>query len=738
MVFQLLNNIKFTLAAQLEPGDLNLVVLDSDLADASKYDPNKKLSLTLVGDEELNEYEIVYATSRTGTTFAITRGEEQTTAGSWPAGTQIIAALTAATLVETTSTTGDASDIDYGGGNFGPAGDMETVIDDMGDAIITLAAETDEFEFVQQRVGGGLFTGGAADTTNLRWQGSAKKFTTNGLGAVLTTTVVIATPTVPPDLVLAIRCADLSNFNTLTVVAFNNASPTNSMTWNVPAPQFPQNNAWLLYHCPAKDAVVAGTPSVTLPDRVRVEFKDDATGTLEMSINHLDVVKVRESYLGSFIRVTTDTDFNKVNTIAKYGFQVSLIIPIESLASLTQTRLAQAQLDGHRFYMTSTANFKAQTTEQIMVKLYTGQREAFNRGIPANGWVYQGNYNGPLDGDPNTTIRRLVSLVYPAAVLGRVYRSIIGVYIYDDPYYGVADLAAAQAHLTGADKRAANVDLSALSVSDLDNLYTGIVNSKNFYTTTLDYQNADNLKSGTVAVDRLPVVPPSKGGSGQQTIQDSARVIGAPIGCVLAYAGPNIPAGWVLCDGRQMHHLTYPLLFAMIGGYYGWDGTYFRVPNLYGKVIAQIDPGAQQISIMGTTLGAAGGSQVHYLTIAQLPSHNHTPGTGTGSANHAHSQQGTFNTDQEGDHSHTFSSYKSPVTQGELDSGNKVFTSDDGSQLVTQGTSGSGAHTHKVTISGATTGSGADHTHGVHYQGGGDWHPNIQPTMFMNYIIRAL
>src|SRR5215510_13864931 len=94
MIFQLVNNVKMTLAVNLGAADTELIVLDSDLPAAEKFDPTKVLSMTLVGDEELSQYEIVYATQRTGTTFLISRGEEDSTAGEWSYGTLIVAALT--------------------------------------------------------------------------------------------------------------------------------------------------------------------------------------------------------------------------------------------------------------------------------------------------------------------------------------------------------------------------------------------------------------------------------------------------------------------------------------------------------------------------------------------------------------------------------------------------------------------------------------------------------------------
>lgn len=742
MVFQLLNNIKFSLAVPMDPGDLELVVMDDDLSDAERYDPTKVLSLTLVGDEELNDYEIVYAVSRTGTTFEVTRGEETTTAGSWPAGTQVIAALTKGVLEGTISAPTNSDQITYGGGNFGTAGTVEDTLDDMGDAIITMSADTDYYDSVQQRVGGGLFSGGVIDTVNLRWQGSAKKFTTAGLGVVVSTEASIAKPTVPPDVVIALRCADITNYGSIVVTAYNTAVPTSNMVWNIGAGAIPQNNAWLLAYGGAADAALSGNPSVDLPDKIKIDFKDNGTGVLAVSINHVDIVPVRQSYLGSFIRVASDADFDKVNTIAKYGFQVSAVITVEALVAgtLNVGKISDARLDGHRFYLTSPANFKAQSANQVTVKLFQGVRESFNKGFEPYGWVYNNAYNGPLDLDANTTVRELVSLAYPSAVGVGKFRSAIEVYRFTDPLYVAANLADAQAVLTGADKRAINIDLSALTVANLDTLYAAIVTSKNFYVTTLDYQNADNLKSGTVDPARLPIVPVSKGGTGTSDPVAAEAFFGVvPIGVPLPFAGATAPAGWVLCDGRLLIRATYPRLFAVIGTVFGSSGaTDFRVPDLRGFVVAGRDNmgtgAAGRLTNISSTLGTVGGEQSHVLSVAEMPSHSHGGVTGINNTDHVHAIN--LNTGGESaTHGHAMPMYTrndggSPVP-GSWAQGGSVAS------VGNQTTGGEDtAHVHNV--SGNTGNNTTDHTHNITAQGSGTAHNNTQLTMVLNWIIRAV
>ncbi len=104
--------------------------------------------------------------------------------------------------------------------------------------------------------------------------------------------------------------------------------------------------------------------------------------------------------------------------------------------------------------------------------------------------------------------------------------------------------------------------------------------------------------------------------------------------------------------------------------------------------------------VAGTTLGAVGGSETHTLTAAQLPSHTHT-GTTASSGNHSH----TVSYVERGDGFGT--SYAMSVAYG----------------VDAKTTSTAGAHTHTFTT--ASTGDG-------------DAPANVQPTIVLNKIIRAI
>ena len=132
-----------------------------------------------------------------------------------------------------------------------------------------------------------------------------------------------------------------------------------------------------------------------------------------------------------------------------------------------------------------------------------------------------------------------------------------------------------------------------------------------------------------------------------------------PIGAILDFAGPNPPAGFLLCDGRLISRVTYSDLFAAIGVYWGnGDGsTTFALPSTPGRSMlcagTVTDDNGTSLSY---TFAQKSGAVSRAITQANLPAltltantvaaHSHGGATAVG-ANHTHS------IDVQGDHSHT-------------------------------------------------------------------------------------
>ncbi len=67
-----------------------------------------------------------------------------------------------------------------------------------------------------------------------------------------------------------------------------------------------------------------------------------------------------------------------------------------------------------------------------------------------------------------------------------------------------------------------------------------------------------------------------------QTQMESNALQTVPAGTVVAFAGTNIPEGWLLCDGRFFLTSQYPNLYQAIGKLYGGYAGYFNIPDYRG------------------------------------------------------------------------------------------------------------------------------------------------------------
>ena len=86
-----------------------------------------------------------------------------------------------------------------------------------------------------------------------------------------------------------------------------------------------------------------------------------------------------------------------------------------------------------------------------------------------------------------------------------------------------------------------------------------------------------------------------------------------PVGSVVLWASAAAPDGWLLCQGQSFVAADYPQLAAVLGG--------TTVPDLRGRV-----PVGRAASGTFGSLGATGGAETHQLTVAQMPTHQHTYG----------------------------------------------------------------------------------------------------------------
>ncbi|QYC55010.1 minor tail protein [Arthrobacter phage CastorTray] len=93
-------------------------------------------------------------------------------------------------------------------------------------------------------------------------------------------------------------------------------------------------------------------------------------------------------------------------------------------------------------------------------------------------------------------------------------------------------------------------------------------------------------------------------------------------GVISIFGGTVPPPGWMLCDGAAISRTTFSDLFAAIGITYGAGNgtTTFNVPDFRGRVAVGYDATQTEFD----NLGEKGGAKTHTLTIAEMPTHNHT------------------------------------------------------------------------------------------------------------------
>lgn len=192
---------------------------------------------------------------------------------------------------------------------------------------------------------------------------------------------------------------------------------------------------------------------------------------------------------------------------------------------------------------------------------------------------------------------------------------------------------------------------------------------------------------------------------------------GPLIGSVHDWAGPSVPAGYLLCDGSSVAISDYPDLYAVIGATYGQvDGNHFTVPDAQGRVTVGVDGTGQADRLAGSgALAGSGGAEKVSLTANNLPVHVHP-------IDHNHAAVTTSGA--------TWTNGSDMIDNAVGSSTERRATSGTGTQITGTALSTEAAHTHSVDLPNFTGNSGNNTTTHTDVD-------NMPPYLVLNKIIRA-
>lgn len=135
------------------------------------------------------------------------------------------------------------------------------------------------------------------------------------------------------------------------------------------------------------------------------------------------------------------------------------------------------------------------------------------------------------------------------------------------------------------------------------------------------YRSVTVNAQGHVTGGSNPTLPIANGGTGATTAKQARENLEVePIGTIFAFAGNNIPSGYLPCNGSAISRTTYADLFAVIGTAYGsGDGsTTFNLPNLNNNSFLEGSNTAGTIKSAGLP-NITGTVQTHGDSGASLP-----------------------------------------------------------------------------------------------------------------------
>ena len=152
--------------------------------------------------------------------------------------------------------------------------------------------------------------------------------------------------------------------------------------------------------------------------------------------------------------------------------------------------------------------------------------------------------------------------------------------------------------------------------------------TENNGTVTVTKSNGTQSTFMAFPQDANGTLPISKGGTGANNAKQArANLEVEPIGTIYAFAGNNIPNGYLPCNGSAISRTTYADLFAVIGTTYGSgdSSTTFNLPNLSTNLISNVSTGNLQVKGNGIALGLTDGTNNYGLSDTRSGTLNWSP-----------------------------------------------------------------------------------------------------------------
>lgn len=212
------------------------------------------------------------------------------------------------------------------------------------------------------------------------------------------------------------------------------------------------------------------------------------------------------------------------------------------------------------------------------------------------------------------------------------------------------------------------IKLDAVDITIAHDAFTQITSKVRLTNTVAITQEAQYLGQGSAPLNKVLVKRDSN-----DEVRELEGFPVMPIGGIIMWSGTVIPNGWKLCDGT-----TYSLS--------GRGGTTITTPDLRGKFIVGEDASFPLLS--------TGGSSTQTLLVANLPPHNHAPGTLNITSSGPHAHRSGWSTESSADGGESTADHMNSAP-------NSIYLYTD---TTTPGYTG--AHTHAMTDFAGITGPG--------------------------------